>query len=74
MLVVSLIFLNLFIAIILEGQLQATQQQDLRVTEQARNHFNKRWTEYDPDASGMIAIDDLSKLIMDLVFDELDLI
>ena len=44
------------------------------MSEQARNYFNKRWTEYDPDATGMIAINDLDKLIMDLVFDELDLV
>ena len=42
------------------------------MTEQARSAFNKRWTEYDPSASGMIDIDNLMELIIDLVFDELE--
>lgn len=71
MLVVSLIFLNLFIAIILEGQLQATQQQESKVTEATRALFTRTWSKYDPKAKGMIKIEDLPKLIMDLVVDEL---
>ena len=71
MLDVSLIFLNLFIAIILEGQLQATQQQETRVTEATRALFTRTWSKYDPKAKGMIKIEDLPKLIMDLVVNEL---
>jgi len=69
-LVVSLIFLNLFIAIILEGQLQATQQQEARVGEPARQAYQKAWMKYDPDATGMIKIDDLKELIYDLALEE----
>lgn len=71
MLVVSLIFLNLFIAIILEGQIQATQQQETRVNEATRASFTRHWSKYDPKAKGMIMIDDLQYLIMDLVQEEL---
>lgn len=66
MLVVSLIFLNLFIAIILEGQLLATQQNEARVSEDTRFAFTSAWTKYDPNASGLIKVDDLPELIFDL--------
>ena len=70
MLVVSLIFLNLFIAIILEGQSLATQQQEARVSESTRQSFIKAWTKYDPDASGFIKVDNLSNIIIDLAHEE----
>ena len=66
----SLIFLNLFIAIILEGQLQATQQLEARISELTRNSFVKAWTKYDPDASGFIKVDDLQEMILDLTEEE----
>ena len=62
--------MNLFIAIILEGQLQATQQQEARISEAARDSFVKAWTKYDPDASGFIKVDDLPEMILDLVEEE----
>ena len=70
MLVVSLIFLNLFIAIILEGQSLATQQQDARVSESTRQSFIKAWTKYDPDATGFVKVDDLSNIIINLAYEE----
>ena len=70
MLVVSLIFLNLFIAIILEGQSLATQQQDARVSESTRQSFIKEWSKYDPDASGFVKVDDLSNIIINLAYEE----
>ena len=69
-LVVSLIFLNLFVAIILEGQLQATQQQEARVGEDSRLAFQKAWTKYDPDATGFISVDNLAELTLDLAQEE----
>ena len=69
-LMVSLIFLNLFIAIILEGQLQASQQQGARVTEQTRQAFTSSWMKYDPDATGFIKVTDLSEMILDLAHQE----
>lgn len=34
--------------------------------------FNKKWTKYDPNAEGMIKIDDLSELILDLCEEEIN--
>ena len=69
-LMVSLIFLNLFIAIILEGQLQASEQQGARVTEQTRQAFTSSWMKYDPDATGFIKVTDLPEVILDLAHQE----
>ena len=69
-LVVSVIFLNLFIAIILEGQLMATQQQEARVNEQTRDEFIRAWVKYDPDATGFIKVENMGELILDLALEE----
>ena len=47
-LLVSLVFLNLFIAIILEGFAESSSEQDVRVGEDALNAFAKGWMKYDP--------------------------
>ena len=58
-LIVSLVFLNLFIAIILEGFAASSTEQSIRVGEDAINSFIHHWRKYDPYAIGMISIDDL---------------
>ena len=71
MLLVSFVFLNLFIAIILEGFNMSQTEQDRRIKEQTFNDFVDCWKKYDPDATELIAFDDLENLIFDLTLLEL---
>ena len=47
-LMVSLVFLNLFIAIILEGFAESTTDSKIRVGEDCLNTFVQHWCKYDP--------------------------
>lgn len=71
-LIVSLVFLNLFIAIILEGFAASASEQSIRVGEDALNAFQKHWLKYDPLATGLMSVENLESFIMDLVEDEID--
>lgn len=70
-LMVSLVFLNLFIAIILEGFAASATEQSIRIGEEAFNSYVKHWRKYDPSATGMMDVDKLEHLIMDLIEEEL---
>ena len=62
----NIIFLNLFIAIILEGY-EETQEKDSRLfNQQTQDHFRQVWSKYDPDATTYIQIKDLKPLLFDL--------
>ena len=69
--VVSFIFLNLFIAIILEGFAAATTEQNMRINDDSILAFNNAWTKYDKKATGMIHTNDLKKVVLDLTVEEL---
>ena len=51
---VSLVFLNLFIAIILEGFAASATESKIRVGDDCIDAFNEVWIKYDPLAEGMI--------------------
>ena len=51
---VSLVFLNLFIAIILEGFAASATESKIRVGDDCIDAFNKAWCKYDPLAEGVI--------------------
>ena len=70
MLLVSFIFLNLFIAIILEAFAKSQLEQNIRINEETIEAFQKTWRKFDPDATGMIKIDDLMGLVVDLTAKE----
>ena len=55
-LIVSLVFLNLFIAIILEGFAGAATESKLRIGEESFDAFNRAWKKYDPFALGLINV------------------
>ena len=55
MLLVPFIFLNLFIAIILEGFAKATEDQKIRINDESIEMFSNIWKKYDKNASGMIS-------------------
>jgi|LauGreDrversion4_2_1035121.scaffolds.fasta_scaffold109448_2 hypothetical protein len=65
-LMVPLIFLNLFIAIILEGFEQTNQRVNNLIPEEELEKFRDHWSTYDRDATGYIKIKDLTKLMFDL--------
>lgn len=74
MFLVSLVFLKLFIAIILEGY-KEVQSQDTRLFNSDMNqHFRGVWSEFDPEATNYINMryirDFLFKLGAPLGFDE----
>lgn len=63
LLLVSLIFLNLFIAIILQGFEEVNQKEDMFLNEDALNHFKNQWKKLDPNGRGFIPIGKLPSLL-----------
>jgi len=55
---VPLIFLDLFIAIILEGFEQMNQNVNIVIPEQDLEKFRDCWSEFDKDGTGFIAVAD----------------
>lgn len=56
-----MIFLNLFIAIILQGFDENEQESEKAFTEEDKDHFRDCWAEYDPDATGKMRMKKLRK-------------
>ena len=50
-LIVTFIFLNLFIAIILEGFAQSVEAEKMKVSEATATTFKSVWSEFDPNVS-----------------------
>jgi hypothetical protein len=68
MLIVSQIFLNLFIAIILEGFDDSKQDMDIRIDEKMIKAFQEAWSQHgDPNATGFIPVQSLRPLILQLI-------
>ena len=72
MLLVSFIFLNLFIAIILEAFAKSQLEQNIRINEETIEAFQNAWIKFDPDATGFIKIEDLSDLVVELTAKEFE--
>ena len=60
------IFLNLFIAIIIDAFLGHAETFSLPIQQFEINEFMRIWSYYDPDATGFIKLEDLEGLIVDL--------
>lgn len=67
----SFVFLNMFIAIILEGFEKVQQEEKMRITDQTLEIFTECWSKYDPHGTRLIKINDLKELIKDLGKEEL---
>ena len=63
---VSLIFLNFFIAIILEGYSHTVVQNKKWFNFRLRSKFRRAWSYYDQDATGYILVEDFPRLMMRL--------
>jgi hypothetical protein len=64
--VVALVFLNLFIAIILQGFKSTNLRENLKIKDDSLQDFVHKWSKYDPFATGFIEIQDFRKLIEEL--------
>jgi hypothetical protein len=64
---VAQIFLNLFIAIILESFDKTNEKDDQWMNEEVVGGFSKVWQEFDPQGKGYIPVEDFDKLIVRLV-------
>lgn len=62
-----MIFLNLFIAIILEGFNNTSEAETLPIQESTLDQFRSAWSEFDPNGSGFIQTDELNFFIKRLV-------
>ena len=54
MVIVSFIFLNLFIAIILSAFASAQTEQNIRINDDIIHAYGTAWMKYDKNATGMI--------------------
>ena len=64
--IVFQIFLNLFIAIIIDVFLGRSEQEKIAVQKNSLQEFVNVWSVYDPDASGFIKISEFENFIVDL--------
>ena len=65
-LMVPLIFLNLFIAIILEGFEQTSQKVNSLIQEEELEHFRDCWVQFDKEGTGFMKISDFPEFMMTL--------
>lgn len=65
-LLVSQIYLNLVIAIIVDAFTSVIAAGKLPVTEDLIDEFVRCWAKYDPDATSFISIENLNNLLEDL--------
>ena len=71
MVVVSFIFLNLFIAIILESFNTTQDEQGLQVSQETLDKMNKFWSKFDPKGRGFIPVWQFPKLINMILWEEI---
>lgn len=64
--VVSQIFLNLFIAIIIDAFHVESDAGEMAITENDLENFIEVWQDYDPDATSFIKIEDFENFFKDL--------
>ena len=64
---VSQIFVNLFIVIIIDAFQDRDSLNKLPITFLNIYEFSQVWCKYDPEATGFISIDDLEQLVLDLI-------
>ena len=67
MLIVTMIFLNLFIAVILQGFQDTSEAESLTVKESTVESFREVWSEFDESGEGFIPTSILSTVILRLV-------
>ena len=65
--IITQIFLNLFIAIIIDAFMGVTEAYELPVSRSAMLEFEDIWSkEFDPEGSGFMKVDELDQLLLRL--------
>jgi len=64
------VMLNMFISIIMDGYNVSQEQENMRINEETVEIYKKLWHKYDKKASGLIDVNDLNDLLLDLILDE----
>jgi Ca2+-binding EF-hand superfamily protein len=64
--IVNMIFMNLFIAVIIEGFDECKAKEERLFTQDTRDHFMTIWSKYDPEASGFIHISSFKDFMFSL--------
>jgi len=67
---VTFIFINMFIAIILEGFENSTKDQKMQINEEVIDSYIEAWSKYDPKGTGLLPAQMLDSLVMDLIMCE----
>jgi hypothetical protein len=65
-LIVSIIFLNLFVAVILNGFTNSNEEEDIEIFKTLISQFKVIWQKYDPQATGFINVYDFESLVTQL--------
>jgi len=65
-LIVSIIFLNLFVAVILNGFTNSNEEEGFEIFKTNLAHFKKTWKRYDPEATGFIKVESLGDFVQTL--------
>ncbi len=65
------IMLNMFISLILDGYTTSNIEEKMRINDETIKKFKELWMKYDPNASGLILVNDIKDLVVDLVLEEL---
>lgn len=63
---ITLIFLNLFVAIILNGYFETKNEDSHMLNKEVLETFKETWSKFDPDATGHIKIQDFSDFMLHL--------
>jgi hypothetical protein len=63
---ITLIFLNLFVAIILNGYFETRNEDSHMLNQDVLETFRETWSKFDPDATGLIKIQYFSDLMFHL--------
>jgi hypothetical protein len=66
LILITLVFLNLFIAIILNGYFETCDQEASNLNKDLLGQFADAWSRLDPDATGFIKIVDFQNLMFEL--------
>jgi hypothetical protein len=66
----AFIMLNLFSAIILEGFKRELLDEQQKIQNETLVVFQSFWKKYDPNATGMISIEQIENLVLDFVDEE----
>lgn len=65
-LIVTTIFLNLFIAVILNGFINSNEEESFEIIKGHIAKFKQLWQQYDHEATGFMDVNDLENLLLDL--------